>query len=204
MARGKDEAASVVIRKYANRRLYNTATSTYVTLEDLCKMVKDGVDFVVHDARSGEDITRAALTQIILDQESKGENLLPIGFLRQLIGYYDDRLRALVPSYLEVAMENFADNQTWMRRNLENTFGEIFPVQTMQELGERNMATFQRALSMFGPFARGGAGAGEAAPAERPAPEPPRAARAPAGEIAELRAQLARMQARIDALSHGE
>ena len=127
MAKGNDDSGAVIIKKYANRRLYNTGTSSYVTLDDLCTMVKEGVDFVVHDAKSGEDLTRSVLTQIIFEQETKGENLLPVGFLRQLIGYYDDGLRALVPSYLEVAMENFADNQKQMRRNLESAFGDLLP-----------------------------------------------------------------------------
>lgn len=195
MARGKDEAAPVVIKKYANRRLYNTGTSSYVTLEDLCAMVKQGVDFVVQDARSGQDITRSVLAQIIFEQEVNGENLLPIDFLRRLIGYYDDRLRALVPSYLDVAMKNFADNQTQMRDNMENAFGDFFPVRAMQELGEQNMAAFQRALTMFNPFVPGKADNGAAeSPPTPPTPRPPPA------ELDELRAQLARMQARLDAL----
>ncbi len=195
MARNRNDSATVIIKKYANRRLYNTDTSSYVTLEDLCAMVKEGRDFVVHDAKSGEDITRAVLTQIIFEQETKGENLLPIGFLRQLIGYYDDGLRTLVPSYLEAAMDSFADNQKQMRRNLENAFGEFFPIQTMRELGERNMAIFQRTLSTFGPFAQGKAGNGH------PDPEPTRAV---PSELDELRAQLSRMQAQLDALGGEE
>ena len=133
-------------------------------------MVKEGVDFVVHDAKSGEDLTRSVLTQIIFEQETKGENLLPVGFLRQLIGYYDDGLRALVPSYLEVAMENFADNQKQMRRNLESAFGDLLPVKAMQEVGEQNMAVFRQALSMFDPFARGETTNGQAPQARDPAP----------------------------------
>ena len=194
MAKGNDDSGAVIIKKYANRRLYNTGTSSYVTLDDLCTMVKEGVDFVVHDAKSGEDLTRSVLTQIIFEQETKGENLLPVGFLRQLIGYYDDGLRALVPSYLEVAMENFADNQKQMRRNLESAFGDLLPVKAMQEVGEQNMAVFRQALSMFDPFARGETTNGQAPQARDPAP-------AASDDLDELRTQLARMQKQLDSLS---
>src|SRR5229473_1846044 len=114
----------VVVKKYANRRLYNTATSSYVTLEDLAKMIKDGGDFIVHDAKTGEDITRSVMTQIIVEQEQKGQNLLPISFLRQLIGFYGDSMQFLVPGYLEQAMISFARNQEQMRETLRaSTFG---------------------------------------------------------------------------------
>src|SRR6202049_3020931 len=116
----------VVVKKYANRRLYNTATSSYVTLEDLAKMIKDGGDFVVSDAKTGEDITRSVLTQIIVEQEQKGQNLLPISFLRQLIGFYGDSMQFLVPGYLEQSMIAFGRNQEQMRKSLRATFG-IFP-----------------------------------------------------------------------------
>ncbi|HWZ67476.1 MAG TPA: polyhydroxyalkanoate synthesis repressor PhaR, partial [Stellaceae bacterium] len=113
------DAKPVVVKKYANRRLYNTATSTYVTLEDLAKMIKDGGNFVAHDAKSGEDITRSVLTQIIVEQEHKGQNLLPTSFLRQLISLYGDSMQFLVPGYLEQAMVAFARNQEQMRKSLE-------------------------------------------------------------------------------------
>src|SRR6202049_3686494 len=116
----------VVVKKYANRRLYNTATSSYVTLEDLAKLIKEGGDFVVHDAKTGEDLTRSVLTQIIVEQEQKGQNLLPISFLRQLIGFYGDSMQFLVPGYLEQAMVAFGRNQEQMRKSLRATFG-IFP-----------------------------------------------------------------------------
>lgn len=192
MAKNENDPAPVVVRKYANRRLYDTASSRYVTLDDLCAMVKAGVDFVVHDAKSGEDITRSVFAQIILEREAKGENLLPIGFLRQLIGCYDDNLRALVPSYLEAAMNGFADNQDRMRRDMEAAFGEFFPARAMRDASEKNMAMFRQAAAMFDPFAAARPGGARAAP--DPAPEPE------AREIDELRAQLAKMQARIDAL----
>ena len=201
MAKSKNEGAPVVIKKYANRRLYNTDTSSYVTLDDLCDMVKNGEDFVVYDAKSGDDITRSVLTQIIFEQEAKGENLLPIGFLRQLIGFYDDQLRGLVPSYLEVAMENFSRNQEQIRSNLEEAFGGMFPFHQMQELSKQNMAMFEQALSMFSPFNAGAAANGQAENAAAPQ-------RAGTGEQAEsgeelqtLRNQLDRMQAQLDALS---
>src|SRR5579872_4656209 len=120
------ETPPIVIKKYANRRLYNTATSSYVTLDDLSAMIKGGADFVVYDAKTGEDITRSVLTQIIVEEEQKGQNLLPISFLRQLIRFYGDSMRFLVPGYLEQAMQSFARNQEQMRESLKATFG-IFP-----------------------------------------------------------------------------
>src|SRR5271169_4828492 len=141
----------VVVKKYANRRLYNTATSSYVTLDDLAKLIKEGGDFVAHDAKTGEDITRSVLTQIIVEQEQKGQNLLPISFLRQLIGFYGDSMQFLVPGYLEQAMGAFGRNQEQMRKSLQATFG-IFPFGQFEEMGKQNMALFQRALDMLAPY----------------------------------------------------
>jgi len=143
----------VVVKKYANRRLYNTATSSYVTLDDLAKMIKEGGDFVAHDAKTGEDITRSVLTQIIVEQEQKGQNLLPTSFLRQLIGFYGDSMQFLVPGYLEQAMIAFARNQEQMRKNLQATFG-IFPFGQFEEMGKQNIALFERALKMLAPHGR--------------------------------------------------
>ena len=143
----------VVVKKYANRRLYNTATSSYVTLEDLAQMIKAGGDFVVYDAKSGEDITRSVLTQIIVEQEQKGQNLLPISFLRQLISFYGDSMQFLLPGYLEQAMTAFAGNQEEMRNSLRTTFG-IFPFGQFEEMGKQNIALFERALKMLSPHAR--------------------------------------------------
>jgi polyhydroxyalkanoate synthesis repressor PhaR len=143
----------VVVKKYANRRLYNTATSSYVTLDDLAKMIKEGGDFVAHDAKTGEDITRSVLTQIIVEQEQKGQNLLPTSFLRQLIGFYGDSMQFLVPGYLEQAMIAFARNQEQMRKNLQATFG-IFPFGQFEEMGKQNIALFERALKMLAPYGR--------------------------------------------------
>src|SRR6202045_4085234 len=126
-----------VVKKYANRRLYNTATSSYVTLEDLATMVKEGGDFVVYDAKTGEDITRSVLTQIIVEEEQKGQNLLPISFLRQLIALYGDSMQWLVPRYLEHAMTTFAHNQDHMRKNLQEAFGGLFPFGPLEEMGKQ-------------------------------------------------------------------
>ena len=144
-------AEPVTIKKYANRRLYNTGTSTYVTLEDLAAMVKTGEDFVVFDAKTGEDITRSVLTQIIVEQEQKGQNLLPISFLRQLISFYGDSMQFLVPGYLEQTMVAFARNQEQMRKNLQATFG-MFPFGQFEEVGKQNIALFERALKMLAPY----------------------------------------------------
>jgi polyhydroxyalkanoate synthesis repressor PhaR len=147
------ETPPVVIKKYANRRLYNTATSSYVTLEDLAQMVKKRADFVVYDAKSGEDITRAVLTQIIVEEEQKGgQNLLPISFLRQLIGLYGDSMQWLVPRYLEHAMSSFAHNQEQMRKSLQDAFGGLFPFGSLEQMGKQNLALFEQTLKMFSPF----------------------------------------------------
>ena len=164
MAETKD--GPITIKKYANRRLYNTATSSYVTLDHLCQMVKDGTDFVVYDAKSGDDITRSVLTQIIVEEESKGQNLLPIGFLRQLISFYGDSLGGLVPRYLEHSMQSFARNEEQMRSLLHNAFEGIFPLQNFEEMNKQNVALFENAMKMFTPF-YGDAGAkGAGRPAE--------------------------------------
>jgi polyhydroxyalkanoate synthesis repressor PhaR len=141
-----------IVKKYANRRLYNTATSSYVTLDDLCKMVRAGDNFVVYDAKTGEDLTRSVLTQIILEEDAKGRNLLPINFLRQLIGFYDDNVRAFLPRYLEMSMENFARNQEQIRLYIEGTFGSFFPVGQFEDMARQNMALFQKAATMLSPL----------------------------------------------------
>ena len=149
--RPADAEQPAVVKKYANRRLYNTATSSYVTLDELSRMVRAGRHFVVYDAKTGEDLTRSILTQIILEEDSKGRNLLPINFLRQLIGYYDDSLRAFLPRYLDLSMENFAANQEQIRRYIEGTFGQFFPLGQFEDMARQNMALFQRAATMFAP-----------------------------------------------------
>lgn len=145
-----NEAKPVIVKKYANRRLYNTATSSYVTLDDLARMIKEGGNFVAQDAKTAEDITRSVLTQIIVEQEQKGQNLLPISFLRQLISFYGDSMQVLIPGYLEQAMIAFARNQEQMRKNLQATFG-IFPFGQFEEMGKQNIALFERALKMLAP-----------------------------------------------------
>src|SRR5882757_7431425 len=148
------KAPVITIKKYANRRLYNTATSSYVTLDHLAEMVKEGSEFVVTDAKTGEDITRSVLTQIIVEQEGKGQNLLPIKFLRQIIGFYGDSLGGLVPRYLESSMAAFTDNESNMRGMLQDTFKGLFPMQQMEEIGKQNIVLFQNAMRMFNPVAQ--------------------------------------------------
>src|SRR5262247_4611219 len=145
----------VTIKKYANRRLYNTGTSSYVTLEDLAVMVKTGEDFVVYDAKTNEDITRSVLTQIIFEQENKegGQNLLPINFLRQLIRFYGDSMQMLVPRYLEASIESLTREQEKFRQQLTQAFGGT-PFGALEEQVRRNMEMFERAFAMFTPFAR--------------------------------------------------
>ncbi|MEM9234356.1 MAG: polyhydroxyalkanoate synthesis repressor PhaR [Pseudomonadota bacterium] len=150
---------SIVIKKYANRRLYNTATSSYVTLDHLAEMVRNGDDFHVVDAKSGEDLTRAVLTQIIFEQENKGQNLLPVPFLRQLIGLYGDNLQSFVPSYLEMSMNAFRKNQEAMRRSVSEAFSAPQSgMRIFEDAARQNMAFFEQGLKMFGlPQAGGGA-----------------------------------------------
>ena len=164
---GKDEP--VVIKKYANRRLYDTGRSSYVTLDDLCEMVKDGYDFVVYDAKSGDDITRSVLTQIIVDQESKGSNMLPTGFLKNLIGFYGDNVQMLVPNYLEQSLEVFSKNQEQMREQINKSFegmntmqgmfpkmpgmqGQMNGMPDFEEINRKNMEMIENAMKMFAPF----------------------------------------------------
>lgn len=208
----KNGKAPIIIKKYANRRLYNTATSAYVTLEDLSRMVQQGVDFVVQDAKTREDLTRAVLTQIIVEEEQKGQSLLPVNFLRQLIGFYGDNMRWMVPQYLEAMMTAFAQNQEQLRRQFQSSMGGMFPFGSIEEMSKQNLAMFEQAMRAFNPFA--------ARPSERERERgPERAARQEAGgegraaapgqasgpeAIEELRRQLAAMQRQLDALSRRE
>jgi polyhydroxyalkanoate synthesis repressor PhaR len=183
-----------IVKKYANRRLYNTATSSYVTLDDLARMIKEGGDFVAYDAKTGEDITRSVLTQIIVEQEQKGQNMLPISFLRQLISLYGDSMQFLVPGYLEQAMTAFARNQEQMRDSLRATFG-IFPFGQFEEMGKQNIALFQRTLKMLSPYAgESNSGAPDTAQAkdETSKDEEPRLRR--------LEAQIETLRQRLEAL----
>ncbi len=154
MNKKSSQSEPIVIKKYANRRLYNTDTSSYVTLDDLCTMVKDGAEFIVYDAKSGEDLTRTILAQIIFEEESSGEHLLPINFLRQLIGFYDNSLKGFVPHYLESTMQTFTKNQEKMQEMLGlgtmGSFGQV--AHQLEEVAKQNMEMFSKAFSMFTPF----------------------------------------------------
>jgi polyhydroxyalkanoate synthesis repressor PhaR len=205
----KDEP--VTIKKYANRRLYNTGTSTYVTLEDLAAMVKAGEDFVVYDAKTGEDITRSVLAQIIFEQENKeGQNLLPINFLRQLIRFYGDSMQMLVPRYLEVSIESLTREQEKFRQQMAQAFGGT-PFGALEEQARRNMEMFERAFAMFAPFGRRGGQAGGQASGQgssQASAEADKSAQ-PTGnnggdEIDDLKRQMEEMQKRLDRLSQKE
>jgi polyhydroxyalkanoate synthesis repressor PhaR len=196
----------ITIKKYANRRLYNTATSSYVTLDHLAEMVKEGAEFVVTDAKSGEDITRSVLTQIIVEQEGKGQNLLPIKFLRQIIGFYGDSLGGLLPRYLEGSMEAFSQNESHMRRAMQDTFKGLFPMSRLEDMGKQNMALFENAMKMFNPFGTMGGTAGGGTPggaAPRNAAPPSAAQNTPPAkseDIDALRSQLNAMQSQLERL----
>ncbi len=145
------QAQPIVVKKYANRRLYNTESSSYITLDTLAEMVREGRDFVVYDAKTGDDITRSVLTQIIVEEESKGRAMLPTGFLRQLIGFYGNSMQGLVPNYLEQAMASFASQQDKMRQAMQQTMGSFFPFR-VDDVGRQNAAMMERAMSLFSPF----------------------------------------------------
>jgi polyhydroxyalkanoate synthesis repressor PhaR len=184
----------VTIKKYANRRLYNTGTSTYVTLEDLAAMVKTGEDFVVYDAKTGEDITRSVLTQIIFEQENKeGQNLLPITFLRQLIRFYGDSMQMLVPRYLEVSIESLTREQEKFRQQMAQAFG-VGAFTSLEDQVRRNMEMFERAFAMFAPFARRESDSAETA--TEPEKSPPKS-----GDIDDLKRQLDDMKRKVDRLA---
>lgn len=198
----------VTIKKYANRRLYNTGTSTYVTLEDLANMVKEGEDFVVFDAKNGEDITHSVLTQIIFEQENKGQNLLPIAFLRQIIRFYGDSMQMLVPRYLEASIDSFTKDQGKFREQMTKTLtGAPFPgapfaaspFPGLDDTVRRNMEMFERAFNMFLPFQKADESAPEAAP-PAPAPAAPAAPDRTHDELDALKKQMADMAAKLEQL----
>jgi polyhydroxyalkanoate synthesis repressor PhaR len=201
VARDTDqENRPVIIKKYANRRLYNTDTSTYVTLEDLAEMVRSERDFVVYDAKTGEDLTHSVLTQIIVEQESRGTNLLPIGFLRQLIRFYGDSMQRLVPSYLEFSLDSLTRQQEQYRRRFAHTFGTA-AFEAMQEQVRKNFATFERALGLFSPFTGTGSSEGKNDHAQAADPKEPTETPRSEDEIANLKAELSAMKDRLDQLS---
>ncbi|TIO90889.1 MAG: polyhydroxyalkanoate synthesis repressor PhaR [Mesorhizobium sp.] len=190
----------IVIKKYANRRLYNTGTSTYVTLEDLAEMVKKGEEFTVQDAKTGDDITHPVLTQIIFELENKdGQNMLPIPFLRQLISFYGDQMQMIVPSFLEQSMIAFSKEQERFREQLKGAFGKTpidmmkTPMKALEEQTRRNVEMFQNAMRMFTPFPSGGPHS--AAPAEPPKKDEK------SDDLQELKAQIAAMQRKLDTMS---
>lgn len=205
-AKPEQSRNATVIKKYANRRLYNTATSTYVTLEDLARMVKDGTDFIVYDAKTGEDITRSVLTQIIFEEENKGDNnLLPINFLRQLIRFYGDSMQGMVPGYLEFSLGNLMKEQDKVRKQMMDAFGgDAF--KAMEDAAKRNMQLFQDSLKMFTPFGAGlpnmPAGFPNSfAPQSRPAEKPAASSGPSKDDLQSLKDQLAAMQDKIDKLN---
>ena len=196
----------VVIKKYANRRLYNTEASSYVTLEDLAGMVRAGRDFAVYDAKTGDEITRGVLTQIIVEEEAKGRNLLPISFLRQLIGFYGDSLQSLVPRYLEFAMGSFSRQQEQMRVSVEQAMGSFNPLAGLEEVSKQNMAMMERAMSLFSPFPLRKDGSSFPGMPHIPGFAPPTPGpTGPAGgeetaEVAELKAELRRLRQQMAGL----
>lgn len=197
--RGRSKRKStdkVVIKKYANRRLYNTASSTYVTLDNLSEMVRAGVDFVVFDAKSGDDITRSVLAQIIFEEESRGQNLLPIQFLRQLISFYGDSMQALLPSYLEMSLDGFTRSQERFRDQLSHSFTGTPGIGFFEDQVKQNVALFDQAMKIFSPFSlaqRAGGMSPAAAKTSDPAKE---------DDVANLRAELDAMKAQIDRLAN--
>ena len=209
----KAEKLPITIKKYANRRLYNTATSSYVTLDNLATMVKEGSDFVVYDAKSGEDITRKVLTHIIVEEENKGQNLLPIDFLRHLISFYGDSLQSVVPNYLDYSMKAFAKSKEQMRDYMEDSMGGLNPFGQFEEIGKQNVAMFEEAMKMFTPFIPGGPGTeGNKKPGGTPRGTPGGTKdnakktsdpKDDADQLDDLRNQLEKMQRQIDELSGG-
>jgi polyhydroxyalkanoate synthesis repressor PhaR len=191
-----EEKEPITIKKYANRRLYNTGTSTYVTLEDLAVMVKSGEDFVVYDAKTSEDITRSVLAQIIFEQENKeGQSLLPIAFLRQLIRFYGDSMQMMVPRFLEQSMSSLTSQQGKFREQITQAFG-VGGFGTLEDQVRRNMEMFEKTFAMFAPpFARGGKPAAAGTP-DKPA--------STGGEMDELKQQLDEMQKKLDKLGGGK
>ena len=199
----------ITIKKYANRRLYNTDTSAYITLEDLAAIVKKGDDFVVYDAKSGEDITRSVLTQIIFEQESKeGQSLLPITFLRQLIRFYGDSMQMLVPSYLEFTIGKLVNEQAKLREHFAKNFGAPLPSSVfgpLEEQARKNLALFEQALGLFTPFGK---------PSQTPSEKPSESTQSETDEVSapqvsksdieEMKRQLEQLQKQIKSIAGKE
>lgn len=197
--RGQDEPT--IIKKYANRRLYDTGRSSYVTLDDLAEMIRDGYDFVVYDAKSGEDITHSVLSQIVLEKETTngGPSLLPEGFMRKLIGFYGDKMQGLVPNYLESTLDLFVKNQEQMREQINKSLEGMtsmqgmFQIPGMEELGRQNRAMIERTMKMFTPL--GMPGLGGTSGENREESEKEQKIRALKQNIAEMQKELNRMAA---------
>jgi len=196
----KDASGVITIKKYANRRLYNTATSSYVTLDHLCQMVKDGQDFVVYDAKTGEDITRPVLTQIIVEEEAKGQNMLPISFLRQLISFYGDNLQMVVPRYLEFAMSAFSKEQDRTRDYMQEALGGLFPFTHFEEMGKQNMAMLEQTMRLFNPY-RPQDGEAEGTPESDAAQTSADATKGAVDALHSLQEQVMQLQKQLSALS---
>ena len=219
-----DKKEPVVVKKYANRRLYNTETSTYVTLDDLASMVKSERDFVVFDAKSGDDLTHSVLTQIIVEQEGRmasGQTMLPIPFLRQLIRFYGDSVGKLVPGYLQVSLDHLSREQSRVREKFTSAFNPQNALEAYHEQARKNLSMFEQAMKMFSPFANGAQPTDQPAAAvagtpetqqeaashlsivkpAQPAVAPPAPAPASSDQLAEMRSQLAAMQSMIDKLA---
>jgi polyhydroxyalkanoate synthesis repressor PhaR len=199
--RRRVEGEPVVIKKYANRRLYNTASSSYVTLEHLAEMVRQGVDFIVYDAKTNEDLTRSVLTQIIFEEENNrgSQNLLPLQFLRQLIRFYGDSMQALVPSYLEMSLDGFTKQRERMQKDFASAFGGGEAIDRIQDQVRQNLQLFDRAMKMFTPFAYGRPEAGEEAAPASPAPASTSGSSSDES-LAQMKAQIEAMQQQIEKL----
>lgn len=195
---GSEKSEAVVIKKYANRRLYNTASSSYVTLDDLAQMVREGVDFVVFDAKTNEELTRQVLTQIIFEEENRGQSLLPVQFLRQLIGFYGGQMESVLPSYLELSLDNFSRQQEQFRAQFSRAFGAAPGAGVLEEQVKQNIAMFERAMKMFSPFAYAQPEAPKAEPAA------PTAGGGDKEALNEMRRQMDEMRAQIDRLAGGK
>ena len=194
-APGATERRRITIKKYANRRLYNTATSCYVTLDYLSQLVKGGADFAVYDAKTGEDITRSVLTHIIVEEESKGQSMLPVSFLRNLISFYGDSLQVVVPRYLEQTMYAFTRNQEQIRSYFRDTLDGLMPFASFDEMGKQQLALFDQAMRMFAPFYSGVA-AHDGDKRENDGKRTPSAE----AQIEELRDQLDKIKEQLEAL----
>ena len=189
---GSSERSPITIKKYANRRLYNTATSCYVTLDYLSHLVKTGAEFAVYDAKTGEDITRSVLTHIIVEEESKGHSMLPVSFLRHLISFYGDSLQVVVPRYLEHTMQAFARNQEQMRDYLRTAFDGLMPFASFEEMSKQQLTIFERTMRMLTPFYGDNSSSQERETEPRSKPTD--------AQIEELRSRLNEMQKQLDAL----